>query len=75
VASFAAAHDFVLREARELEQRRFATLFEDAPPAGVVRALGACRNDDGGLGHGPEPDVRCPESQPLSAGVRLRSDG
>jgi hypothetical protein len=64
-ASFAAAQELVLREARVLEQRLFGTLFEGAPPVGVARALGAYRNDDGGLGFGPEADARCPESEPL----------
>ncbi len=73
MASFAAAHDFVLREARVLEQRLFATLFEGAPPAGVARALGAYRNDDGGLGYGLEPDARCPESQPLFVAFGLQT--
>lgn len=73
MASFETAHDFVLREARVLERRLFATLFEAAPPAGVARALGAYRNDDGGLGHGLEPDVRCPESQPLFVAFGLRT--
>jgi hypothetical protein len=31
----------------------------------VVAALAAYTNDDGGLGHGLEPDKRCPDSQPL----------
>lgn len=73
MASFVAAHEFVLREARVLERRLFATLFEGAPPVGVARALGAYRNDDGGLGHGLEPDVRCPESQPLFVAFGLRT--
>jgi hypothetical protein len=71
--SFAAAREFVLREARVLEQRLFATLFEDAPASGVARALGAFRNDDGGLGHGLEPDARCPESQPLFVAFGLQT--
>ena len=73
MVSFEAAREFVLREARVLEQRLFATLFEDAPPAGVARALGAYRNDDGGLGHCLEPDARCPESQPLFVAFGLQT--
>jgi hypothetical protein len=65
MASVAAARSFVYAQGRVLEQRLFATLFEDAPAAGVVRALEAYANDDGGLGHGLEPDKRCPDSQPL----------
>jgi hypothetical protein len=59
------ARTFVYSEGRVLEQRLFAAVFEGAPAAGVVRALEAYRNDDGGLGHGLEPDKRCPDSQPL----------
>jgi hypothetical protein len=65
MVSFDAARDFVYRQGRVLEQRLFATLFEDAPASGVTRALGAFANDDGALGHGLEPDKRCPGSQPL----------
>jgi hypothetical protein len=48
-----------------LEQRLFATLFEGASATGVVDALRAYRNDDGGFGHGLEPDARAPASQPV----------
>jgi hypothetical protein len=70
-ASFENGRDFVRREARVLEQRLFATLFEGAPPAGVARALEAYRNDDGGFGHGLEPDTRCPASQPMDVALAL----
>jgi hypothetical protein len=65
VASLDAARDFVYRQGRVLEQRLFATLFEGAPASGVLRALDGFANDDGGLGHGLEPDKRGPDSQPL----------
>jgi hypothetical protein len=73
MASLAAAHSFVYSQARVLEQRLFATLFENAPATGVVRALEAFRNDDGGLGHGLEPDKRCPASQPLDVAFGLEA--
>jgi hypothetical protein len=60
-----AARTFVYAQGRVLEQRLFATLFEGAPAAGVVAALEAYANADGGLGHGLEPAKRCPDSQPL----------
>ena len=60
-----AARDFLLREGRLLERRRFATEFEAAPADGVVDALLGYRNADGGFGHGLEPDKRSPHSQPL----------
>lgn len=59
------ARAFVYREARVLEQRLFAALFEGASPDGVAAAVAAYANDDGGLGYGLEPDARCPQSQPL----------
>jgi hypothetical protein len=77
MVDFWAARDFVQREARVLEQRLFAALFEDAPTEGVVAAVAAYANEDGGLGHGLEPDVRCPQSQPLfvSFGLDALAEG
>src|SRR5205085_10138293 len=61
---FDAARAFVYANARLVETRLFATLFEGADPAGVARAVEAYRNEDGGYGHALEPDKRCPASQP-----------
>jgi hypothetical protein len=65
MASLDAARGFLYAQARVLERRLFATLFEGADAAGVLLALEAYRNDDGGLGHALELDKRCPDSQPL----------
>jgi hypothetical protein len=70
-ASLSAARGFVYANARLVDARLFATLFEDASPDGVLRALDAYRNDDGGFGHGLEPDKRVPASQPLDVAVAL----
>ncbi|MGW4940089.1 hypothetical protein ACWEOZ_00665 [Actinoplanes sp. NPDC004185] len=70
---FAAAERFVRAEARLLEQRLFNTLFHGAPATGVVDALRGYRNDDGGFGHGLEPDTRCPASLPIDVEVALRT--
>jgi hypothetical protein len=59
------ARTFVYRDARVLERRLYAALFEHAPSEGVVAALAAYANPDGGLGHALEPDARCPQSEPL----------
>lgn len=64
-ASFERGREFIYATARVLEQRLFATLFQGAPATGVVDALRAYRNDDGGFGHGLEPDTRAPASQPV----------
>jgi hypothetical protein len=68
---FARARDFVYRNARLLERRLFAALFERAPAEGVVDALRGYRNDDGGFGNGLEPDKRAPQSQPLDVRFAL----
>ncbi|WP_148444350.1 hypothetical protein [Paenibacillus antibioticophila] len=59
------ARSFLLTHARLLERRLFEVLYEGAHPALVGNVVRAYQNSDGGLGHALEPDVRCPESQPL----------
>jgi hypothetical protein len=70
---FAAARDFILRQGRLLERRLFATCFEGAQAAGVIDALRGYRNDDGGFGHGLEPDKRCPASLPIDVEIALQT--
>jgi hypothetical protein len=62
-----------LREARLLERRLFAACFLGAGPSGVVATLRGYRNEDGGFGHGLEPDVRCPGSLPIFVEVALQA--
>jgi hypothetical protein len=69
----AEARDFVIRNARVLERRLFAALFEDGPREGVVRALGGYRNADGGFGNALEPDKRDPASQPVDVQFALET--
>lgn len=66
---FTAGRDFVRRDARLVEGRLFATVFEDADSQGVIDALRGYQNADGGFGHGLEPDKRCPDSLPLDVEV------
>lgn len=40
-------------------------LFADGSAELVIEALRGYRNPDGGFGHGLEPDLRCPSSQPV----------
>jgi hypothetical protein len=70
---FAAGRDFILRQGRLVERRLFAACFEGAPAAGVIDALRGYRNDDGGFGHGLEPDKRCPASLPIDVEVALQA--
>jgi hypothetical protein len=57
------AGDFVTTHARMLDRRRFELRMGETDPAGVLAALDAYRNPDGGYGWGLEPDLRSPESQ------------
>jgi hypothetical protein len=72
-ASFLRAREFVYRSGRVLERRLFARLFEGAGPNGVVAAVLAYRNEDGGFGNGLEPDKLAPQSQPLDVGFALKT--
>lgn len=62
-----AARRFMAGHARLLDRRRFELLFDDGDAEPVLAALRAYRNPDGGYGHGLEPDLRAPESQPAAA--------
>lgn len=61
----AAAGDFILRDARLLDRRRFSFRFHGGAAADVLAALRPYQNDDGGFGHALEPDLRGPASQPV----------
>jgi len=65
-ASFLAGHG------RVLERRRFDRLFGDGDAGPVRDAVAAYRNEDGGFGHGLEPDCRCPDSQPAAIELAFR---
>lgn len=66
-----AAIEFMSGHARLLDRRRLDHLFGHGGPDGVVAALDAYRNSDGGYGWALEPDLRSPESQPVAAMVAL----
>ncbi|WP_306370555.1 hypothetical protein [Nocardiopsis sp. CC223A] len=60
---------FMAGHARLLDRRRFEHLVRPTEHTGpaILAALDAYRNPDGGHGHGLEPDLRSPESQPGGA--------
>ena len=62
-----AARSFMAGRARVLDRRRFELLFDSGDAEPVLAALNAYRNPDCGYGHGLEPDLRAPESQPAAA--------
>lgn len=68
MSTLLAAQRFLNREARLLERHLIA-----GNRNGVVRALHAHQNPDGGFGHGLEPDKRCPASLPIDVEVAFQA--
>jgi hypothetical protein len=66
------AREFMELHARVLDRRRFEHHFGGASADPVVDALRAYANEDGGFGHGLEPDLRDPASQPGAVETALR---
>jgi hypothetical protein len=64
-ADLRAAEDFMLRNARLVERRRWEFLFANGGAEPVIDALRGYQNADGGFGHALEPDGRGSASQPL----------
>lgn len=69
---FDAAATFIAGYARVVDRRRFGRLFGEGPAGPVRDAVAAYRNDDGGFGHGLEPDCRAPGSQPPAVEMAFR---
>jgi hypothetical protein len=69
---FGAAGNFLAVQARVLDRRAFQRLFCGGAGAPVRDAVAAYRNDDGGFGHGLEPDCRTAASQPAAVEMALR---
>lgn len=66
--------DFLAAHARPLDRFRFEVLMGSVRPEhprAVHRALQCYRNEDGGFGHGIEPDLQDATSQPVGAGIAL----
>ncbi len=59
------AETFIWSNARLLERRLFAYHFRGGARQAVLAALRAYQNEDGGFGQALEPDIRCPDSQPV----------
>ncbi|MGN0905698.1 MAG: hypothetical protein ACI4NM_00995 [Bullifex sp.] len=57
--------NFVMRNARPLDAARWRFLFEGGSVDAVLDALSAYQNEDGGFGHGLEPDCLNPDSSPV----------
>ncbi|MCH7906659.1 MAG: hypothetical protein IIB26_04435 [Chloroflexi bacterium] len=66
------ASNFVKLLARPLERALYEHEFESGPEQAVLDALAEYQNDDGGFGHGIEPDFWMPDSSPLATTVALQ---
>ena len=62
---FERAENFIWQNARLLERRLYTYYFKSGSSQDVVYALRAYQNEDGGFGNALEPDIRCPDSQPV----------
>ena len=71
--AFAAADRFLLSQARLIERRLFATCFLGQQAELVTAALRGYQNDEGGFGHGLEPDKRCPASLPIDVEIAFQT--
>lgn len=67
----AKATAFLWESARLLERHRFTSMFLGGGPQAVLEALHPYQNADGGFGHGLEPDIRAPVSQPVPTWMAL----
>ena len=63
--NFSLARNFIKEEARPVDKALFAHTFENGKPDAVWDALHSFANEDGGFGHGMEPDCRLPASSTL----------
>lgn len=72
-AAFQRAKTFVLEEGRDLDRALLAYHFADGTADDVLAALAAYQNEDGGFGHGLEPDLRTPASSVIATTVAFQS--
>jgi hypothetical protein len=65
------AKDFLYKNARLLDRKRYEYHFEGGSSVEVINVLKAYQNEDGGFGNALEPDIRCPQSQPVPTEMAL----
>ncbi|MFC4401522.1 hypothetical protein [Gracilibacillus xinjiangensis] len=65
--TFTKTSNWLKRNARPLEVARWEYVFEGKDRTNVLEVLRAYQNDDGGFGHGIEPDFWLPDSSPMAS--------
>jgi hypothetical protein len=68
----ARARSFIETSGRALERSLYSYHFEQGSAEAVLAELGRFQNDDGGFGHGIEPDLQTPDSSVLGTTVALQ---
>lgn len=72
---FHRAEDHIQTHGRELEKARLDYLFHNGSAQAVVDALKKYQNEDGGFGHGLEPDITMPVSSPMASTIAFQIIG
>lgn len=65
------AKEFIYDNARLLDRKRYEYHFEGGTSVDVINVLRNYQNPDGGFGNALEPDIRCPQSQPVPTEMAL----
>ncbi|WP_409252764.1 hypothetical protein V1502_02210 [Bacillus sp. SCS-153A] len=64
--------NFIVECARPLDVSLFKYLFENGSQEEAANQLASFQNEDGGFGHGIEPDLRMPHSSPIATTIGLQ---
>lgn len=64
--NFLKAEKYIQQHARPLDKLVFEFFFQNIPTDEVIKELKKFQNEDGGFGHGVEPDIRSSLSSPIS---------
>lgn len=72
-SAFQRAKTFVLEQGRGFDRALLEFHFEDGTADRVLAALAAYQNDDGGFGHGLEPDLRTSASSVIATTVAFQN--
>lgn len=72
---FQKVEGFIQTQGRELEKAHLSYLFHNGSAQAVVDALIKYQNEDGGFGHGLEPDFVMPVSSPMASTIAFQIIG
>jgi len=72
IEAFDSSRAFVYRHGRLIDRKRFSYHFEGGSKRDVMDVLACYQNEDGGFGHGLEPDIMCPASSAIASEMATR---